>query len=243
MSSYGVFSKNFEINNLKRIYKDIVSLSPSIGVDNMSHEVFWKYQANEIEIIKRKCLSGDYKFNKYKLKLISKGRGKFPREISIPTIRDKIALRSICDSLQEIYQNVISFDLPQDMVINVKKSIENRKYDYFIKFDVANFYPSIQHDKLISRLGSKIRDRRILALIESAISSPTVSKPRHDDKPSLQGVPQGLSISNILAAIYLLNIDVYFRSNKDIEYYRYVDDIMILCNSTDAISIADDLIS
>lgn len=243
MSSYDIFEKNFKIKNLKRIYKDIVSLSPAMGVDNMSQEVFWKYQDNEIEIIKRKCLSGNYKFNKYKLKLISKGRGKAPREISIPTIRDKIALRSICDFLQEIYKDSVSFDLPQDMVVSVKNSIKKEKYDYFMKFDVANFYPSIQHDKLISRLRAKIRDKRILALIESAISSATVSKPKHDDEPSKKGVPQGLSISNILAAIYLLNIDHYFNKNDDIEYYRYVDDIMILCKSSDAVKITENLIS
>lgn len=243
MSSYDIFKKNFEIKNLKRIYKDIVSLSPAMGVDNMSQEVFWKYQDNEVEVIKRKCLSGSYKFNKYKLKLISKGRGKTPREISIPTIRDKIALRSICDFLQEIYKDSVSFDLPQDMVVSVKNSIKKGNYNYFMKFDVANFYPSIQHDELISRLRAKIRDKRILALIESAISSATVSKPKHDDEPSEKGVPQGLSISNILAAIYLLNIDHYFKRNDDIEYYRYVDDIMILCKSSDAVKITDNLIS
>ncbi len=243
MSSYDIFEKNFKIKNLKRIYKDIVSLSPAMGVDNMSQEVFFKYQDDQIKIIERKCLSGNYKFNKYKLKLISKGRGKAPREISIPTIRDKIALRSICDSLQEIYKNLVSFDLPQDMVVSVKNSIKKDKYDYFMKFDVANFYPSITHDILISRLRAKIRDKRILALIESAISSATVSKPRHDDEPSKKGVPQGLLISNILAAIYLLNIDLYFKKNNDIEYYRYVDDIMILCKSSDAVKITNDLIS
>ncbi|HGP1705863.1 TPA: RNA-directed DNA polymerase, partial [Salmonella enterica] len=175
---------------------------------------------------------GDYRFNKYKLKLISKGRGKAPREISIPTIRDKIALRAICDFLQEIYQDVVSFDLPQDMVVSVKEAISEGEYDYFMKFDVANFYPSVVHEQLIKRLRAKIRDEKILSLISSAISSPTVSKPRRDDLPSNCGVPQGLSISNILAAIYLLNVDKYYRANKSIKYYRYVDDVMILCDST-----------
>ncbi|HFP0478598.1 TPA: reverse transcriptase domain-containing protein, partial [Escherichia coli] len=228
--------------NLKRIYKDIVSLSPAVGVDNMSHETFWRLQKDEIKTIRRKSLSGDYRFNKYKLKLISKGRGKAPREISIPTIRDKIALRAICDFLQEIYQDVVSFDLPQDMVVSVKEAISEGEYDYFMKFDVANFYPSVVHEQLIKRLRAKIRDEKILSLISSAISSPTVSKPRRDDLPSNCGVPQGLSISNILAAIYLLNVDKYYRANKSIKYYRYVDDVMILCDSTDSEEITSDLL-
>ncbi|WP_254844808.1 reverse transcriptase domain-containing protein, partial [Dickeya dadantii] len=83
-------------------------------------------------------------------------------------------------------------------------------FNSFIKFDVANFYPSIDHVKLISRLRKNIRDERVLKLIESAIKSPTVSKASKKDKPSALGVPQGLSISNILATIYLSNIDKYF---------------------------------
>ncbi|EBJ2439615.1 RNA-dependent DNA polymerase, partial [Salmonella enterica] len=157
MSSSTIFKKHFSTKNLKRIYKDIVSLSPAVGVDNMSHETFWRLQKDEIKTIRRKSLSGDYRFNKYKLKLISKGRGKAPREISIPTIRDKIALRAICDFLQEIYQDVVSFDLPQDMVVSVKEAISEGEYDYFMKFDVANFYPSVVHEQLIKRLRAKIR--------------------------------------------------------------------------------------
>ncbi|MGM3175246.1 MULTISPECIES: reverse transcriptase domain-containing protein [Dickeya] len=243
MSAFDVFKKHFRTKNLQRIYKDVVSLSSACGVDNMTHEVFLRFQKEEIKTIRRKCLAGNYKFNKYKLKLISKGRGKAPREISIPTIRDKIAFRAICDFLQEVYQENLVFDLPQNMVLSLKNVMSENKYNYFMKFDVANFYPSVIHDKLISRLRAKIRDERILSLIQSAISSATVSKPKHDDLLSERGVPQGLSISNILAAIYLLNIDNHFRNNPGVKYYRYVDDIMILCDSSVAPTITDSLIS
>jgi len=243
MTSSDIFEKHFKSKNLRRIYQEIVSLSPSIGIDNMSHETFWRFQKQEIKTIRKKCLAGTYKFNKYKLKLISKGRGKAPREISIPTIRDKIALRAICDFLQEIYNEKITFELPQDMVKEVKNSITGGTHNYFMKFDVANFYPSIVHEKLISRLRGKIRDEKILSLIQSAISSATVSKPNRNDLPSPSGVPQGLSISNILASIYLLNIDTHYQSQNEIRYFRYVDDVMILCDCSDAIGISDDLSS
>ncbi|MEB8015680.1 reverse transcriptase domain-containing protein [Raoultella ornithinolytica] len=232
MSSSEVFKRHFSIENIQRVYAEIISLSPSMGIDNMSQRNFWKVQEEEINIIRRKCLAGNYKFNKYKLKLISKGRGKAPREISIPTIRDKIALRVLCDFLQEIYHGTVAFDLPQNMIVSVKENINAEKFDAYMKFDVANFYPSINHEKLISRLRAKIRDEKILSLIKGAISSATVSKPKRDDLPSICGVPQGLSISNILASIYLLNIDKYFSFLGNIKYYRYVDDIMILCSSS-----------
>ncbi len=48
------------------------------------------------------------------------------------------------------------------------------------------------------------------------------------------GVPQGLSISNILSAIYLRNLDSNFQSSTSVFYRRYVDDIFILCNKDES---------
>ena len=44
------------------------------------------------------------------------------------------------------------------------------------------------------------------------------------------GVPQGLAISNILAQLYLAELDETLNE-KNILYLRYVDDIMILMSS------------
>lgn len=160
MSSFDIFKKHFQYDNLKRIYQEIVMLSAASGVDNMTHEVFKRFHDEELKTIERKCLLGTYSFNKYKLKLISKGRGKVPREISIPTIRDKIALRAICDFLQDVYHESLKFELPQDMVALVNNAVKSEQFDYVMKFDVANFYPSIKHDKLIRRLRARIRNEK-----------------------------------------------------------------------------------
>ncbi|MCL2899512.1 reverse transcriptase/maturase family protein [Brenneria tiliae] len=237
-----VFDSHYNVDYLKDIYLKKVSLSAATGIDNMSHQLLWPILDEQLEIINRKVLSSNYIFSKYKLKLISKGRGKPPREISIPTIRDKIALKALCNFLQLKYQNLISFKLPQNMIRELKAEISSNKFNSFIKFDVANFYPSIDHVKLISRLRKNIRDERILKLIESAIKSPTVSKASKKDKPSTIGVPQGLSISNILATIYLSNIDKYFSNKAGIKYFRYVDDVFVLCDKKDVQEISRDII-
>jgi RNA-directed DNA polymerase len=144
--------------------------------------------------------------------------------------------------LSERYAGVVTFDLPQDMVKKVKNSIESRRYDAFIKLDVSNFYPTIRHQELLSRLRRKIRDPNIIEFIKSAIQTPTVVKSSSFDNISSVGVPQGLSISNVLAAIYLINIDRHFGSIGSIEYYRYVDDILIMCDQHAAEGVAKSII-
>ncbi|MGB5063762.1 MAG: RNA-directed DNA polymerase, partial [Candidatus Competibacter sp.] len=223
------FEHHFSESNLKSLYQDLIVLSTTTGIDNLNQKSFWPTINDQVRIISNKALRDTYKFTKYKLKLISKGRGKAPREISIPTIRDRIALRAICNFLVEQYKDSVNFELPQYMVKKAKDEIQSKKYDGFIKLDVSNFYPTIKHKELLGRLRRKIRNPEILNFIERAIQTPTVSKSSPIDKTPTLGIPQGLSISNVLAAIYLLNIDKKLLGDTNIAYHRYVDDVFILC--------------
>lgn len=237
------FDKHFEVLKLKEIYEQHIIFSGVTGIDNLNQRTFRSLLDDQIEIIERKVKAGSYKFTKYKLKLISKGRGKIPREVSIPVIRDRVALKALCNFLMERYNGTIEFKLPQDLVRESKVAVESGKYDCFIKLDVKNFYPSVKHDEMLKRLHSKIRNPEIIHFIADAISTPTVIKSKADDKPSDKGIPQGLSISNLLSAIYLVNIDKRFFTLTDAKYFRYVDDILILCKKTDTDNISKEVIS
>lgn len=243
MSAKVNFNKAFTIKRLEKIYSEHIILSRATGIDNLTQKQFWRMLKDQLAIISRKANAGTYTFTKYKLKLVSKGRGKAPREISIPSIRDRICLRALCEVLTKTYQSSISFDLPQDTVRDVKSCVESGKYDSFIKLDVSNFYPSINHTVLLRKLRSKIRSPIILNLIKSAISTPTVSKSSKSDTANAKGVPQGLAISNALAATYLVDIDKKFSKIPNVKYFRYVDDILILCKGKQKSTIASEIIS
>lgn len=237
-----LFERHFSKKNLEKIFADHIVYSGATGIDNLDQYAFRKQLNDQVEILSRKAKAGTYTFTKYKLKLVSKGRNKVPREISIPTVRDRIALRALCDFLGTHYKKTISFELPQNIVKRVKSDVRSGKYDGYIKLDIANFYPSVRHDELHSRLRKKIRDKEIIDFIFSAITVPTVSKSRLTDVPMDQGVPQGLAISNILAAIYLINIDRFLISLAGVSCYRYVDDVLIFCKRKDAEDLADKVI-
>ncbi|MFA1569027.1 RNA-dependent DNA polymerase [Vibrio tasmaniensis 1F-187] len=237
------FNRTFSLDNLNNLYQQHIATSYATGIDNMNHQVFREMKDEQISIIERKVLEGSYSFTKYKLKLISKGRGKSPREISIPTIRDRLALRALCDFLQIRFKDDINFDLPQNVIRDVKTDMSTGQFDAFIKLDLSNFYPSINHQLLLQRLRRRIRDKVILNVIESSITAPTVPKPHASDRLNEKGVPQGLSTSNVLAAIFLSNLDKRYNTRTDIAYYRYVDDILILCKKNDCELIAEDVIA
>lgn len=241
MTVQGAFNKHFSENNLKRIFFEYIVYSGATGIDNLDQYAFRSQLDDQVAILSRKMLSGTYQFTKYKLKLVSKGRAKVPREISIPTVRDRIAMRAMCDFLTERYEGVVTFNLPQKIVKKVKLDIYSGSYNGCIKLDVANFYPSVKHNEMRSRLGRKIRSSEIKDILFSAITSPTVSTSKKNDQLSTRGIPQGLAISNILAAIYLSNIDKRLEAYPNIKYYRYVDDVLIFCEFNDAEKIVKDV--
>lgn len=229
MSASVSFRQTFTKKNLKTLFYTSIRYKSAVGIDGISSKVFESQIIENIDIIYRKALNGTYNFSQYREKLIPKGANKLPRVISIPTTRDKLTLKALFDVLSSVYQNEAPF--LHKIINDITTTIDSGKYDGVIRLDVKTFYPSIIHEKLFNQVKKKIRKKEIIHLIENAITQNTVSKPSKNSRNSNKiGVPQGLSISNILANIYFSQIDTKYSNISKIKYFRYVDDILILCN-------------
>lgn len=88
---------------------------------------------------------------------------------------------------------------------------------YCLKIDIRKFYPSIDHDILKMVIRRRIKDNRLLWLLDEIIDSvPT-------------GVPIGNYLSQYFANLYLAYFDHWLKEVKHVKYYwRYADDIVIL---------------
>lgn len=232
------FEQVFSKENLLEIFRTQVSNSRATGVDQITVELFVRNLSTHINIISRKALNGTYTFTRYKLKLISKGPNKFPREICIPTIRDLLALKALNQFLQCRLGDKILSDLPQSVIKNTKHVMADRELDTVVKLDVKDFYPSINHNILLKRVRKFIRYSPALSLIECAIST---SAYKNDANES--GIPQGLPISNILSAIYMRNLDNTLAKESSFFYYRYVDDILLIASHREAKGLKDKIIA
>ncbi|MEG0636956.1 MAG: reverse transcriptase, partial [Pseudomonas sp.] len=136
MSNTKLFAKKFSKSNLKMTYDSYIYFSYAIGVDNISHDKFNINLINEIDIINKKIKNKTYKFSPYKLKLLNKGKGKVPREIYIPTIRDRIVLKNIQLFLSEVFNDQAHQDIPQNIIHKLKVELNSKKYDSYIKIDI-----------------------------------------------------------------------------------------------------------
>ncbi|GKI14659.1 reverse transcriptase [Oscillospiraceae bacterium] len=222
----------FSTETLTELFWKKIRYRCSPGLDRVGIVSFVNDLERNIELINKKVLNGSYSFTKYCELLISKGRNKSPRCVSRPTIRDKLVLCALHGYLQERYIKEVDNRLVHTKISEIVKKMPY--YSHCIKIDMVRFYPSINHELLISQLSARISPCA-LKLVEKAITTPTVAKEYNSKLVELKvpsvGVPEGLSISNLLANIYLKDVDTYFHENPNTYYCRYVDDILILTNN------------
>jgi len=219
-----IIKKWFNKPTLDVLADEIIKEDTASGIDRVSYSAFIRNKDVYINQILESVNNKSYKFHRYKEKLVSKGRKKYPRVISIPTIRDRLTLKVLQLILNEKFTTSRTV-LPQAIIKDVK--VLYSKYNYLLKFDLKNFYGEINHRKLVNTIKTKIKNKYVIHLIKEAINNPIYP----DSEKTLKGVHQGLSISNILAEIYLLDMDQHFRSDINLSYFRYVDDVLILCKA------------
>jgi RNA-directed DNA polymerase len=208
------------------------SASTGKGIDRVNGFQFGKARIADLVHASRKCLDGTYRFTPYLEVLKPKGRDSKPRLISIPTVRDRVILHQLKDLLSDAFPDCV----PKSIAGNIIREIvaDLPKFDlettYVAGCDVKKFYDTLHRDRLMRHLRDRITDLRALNLIIHSILTPTVpnSARRRDYRlgSSDEGVPQGLATSNILAAIYVAEIDDAMRTFP-VRYYRYVDDVLI----------------
>lgn len=230
------FTKYLKRKTLKSTFETKLQYKYTLGTDGISTNKFSEILDEEITIIKRKVKNQTYNISPYKEQLILKSRNSNPRMISVPTNRDKLVLSALQKFIAAQFTDKISDDNVSVKINSIKQAIHSKKYDSFIKLDIKSFYPNIDHKILLEKVKKQIDDAQALYLLERALTQITIAKGRRTDKQNnieTKGVAQGLSISNILASIYLSDLDIKYLEKENLEYFRFVDDILILCNKND----------
>lgn len=230
LPAYKAWKKVFSTESLQDIYQQKIRGHSVVGLDWVNTDNFDRSVDDSIEVIIRKCNLSTYHFTTYRELLISKGVDKPPRCISIPTIRDKLVFAALNEVFIHVYGlESVSAPMPQMIIKDITENVQFQKYNAFIKTDIHAFYASLNHDLLITQLKKKIRKTEVCELVKRAITTGTRSPNTLSLPPEKSaGVPEGLSISNALANIYMQPLDEKLKGLDGVKYYRYVDDILVL---------------
>lgn len=102
-----------------------------------------------------------------------------------------------------------------------KLSQNNTKTVWVLKCDIRKFFDSVDQKILLSIIKNKIKDCKLLNLIEKIIFGFKIE--------NRKGIPLGNLTSQLFSNIYLNELDQFVKRKLRVKYYvRYVDDFVIL---------------
>lgn len=125
--------------------------------------------------------------------------------------------------IQERGMHKASLDL-QKAMLHCKRKWSNY---YILKMDIRKFFDNINKDILLNIFKRKVKDRKLLWLLEEIIYS-NCSKAKKQ-MIERKGLPIGNYTSQTFANIYLNEVDQYIKHKLKCKFYfRYMDDSVIL---------------
>lgn len=137
------FQKYFSPEALRKIFIDKIKSKPSIGIDGTSASAFEASIRSETETCSRKIKSYNFKFSPYLEEVKSKGKNKFPRIISKPTIRDKTLLSSANKCLQAYYPDAVNKKLPNEIIREIKETLKKATRTCFFAKSILKVFTTI----------------------------------------------------------------------------------------------------
>ena len=151
------------------------------------------------------------------------------REISkLPYFPDRIIHHAIMNVMEPIWISHFINDTWASIkgrgvhkgVRRIKAAMSDQKGTRFcLKMDVRKFYPSVDNTIMKVIIRQRVKDDRLLWLIDEIIDSSI-------------GLPIGNYLSQFLANLYLSDMDHWIKEHLSVKYYfRYCDDMVLLLKS------------
>jgi group II intron reverse transcriptase/maturase len=226
-----------ERHNIIRAWKQVCANKGAPGVDGMRTDQLGKYLARHWPKIEQDLLNGTHKPLPVKRKEIPKPDGGV-RLLGIPTVLDRFIQQAISQIVEQVWESAFSeFSYgfrpgrsAHDAVIQGKRYMLDG-YTYVVDMDLSKFFDRVNHDRLMSRLAARIKDKRVLKVIRQYLRSGVMIE--GVAVCTEEGTPQGGPLSPLLSNIVLDELDKELEKRGH-RYVRYADDFMIYCKSLKA---------
>ena len=248
---YTLYDRVRRRDTLETAWDLVAKEGKAAGVDGVTAEVV-KAQENGVENflteLEEELRTRSYQPLAVKRVYIPKGNDQF-RPLGIPALRDRVVQMAVVLILEPIFEadflDCSNGFRPGRSAHEATKQIEGNLKAGFREVydaDLAGYFDSIPHDKLLSAIRMRVVDRSVLKLIQQWLESPVVEeesqsgKRRPPTKPGDlgRGTPQGGVISPLLANVYLHWFDKFFHSQDGPQKWanarlvRYADDFVVM---------------
>lgn len=230
---------HFKVENLKEAFHAING-SKALGIDGISKQQYELDLDKNLEDLETRLHRGTYRPMAKREVLIPKDNGK-TRKLAISCFEDKIVEWVLGKLLGLVFEPLFitsSFGFrprksPHDAVKTAFHILKDDKRPFVVEIDIANFFDTVSHKKLMRVVQRRVKDRRMSGLIARFLKGNIWN----EDGISVveSGTAQGAIMSPVLANIYLnFVLDQWFISNhasKTAQMVRYADDAIFMFSS------------
>jgi len=223
--------------NMTKAYKRVVSNKGSSGIDGMQVDELKSYLQEHWLEIKRVLLSGGYQPQSVRQVEIPKPKGGV-RLLGIPTVVDRLIQQAIHQVLEPTFDPTFSeYSYGFRVQRNARQAVKRAKEyvqsggSWIVNVDLSKFFDEVDHDRLLSKLRIKVKDRRVIHLIDRYLR---VGVMRNGiEQRCEKGTPQGSPLSPLLSNTVLDELDKELEKRMH-QFVRYADDFQIYVGSQQA---------
>jgi RNA-directed DNA polymerase len=223
-----------EQDNCKRALKRVQANKGSAGIDGMSVEQLPAYLKKHWPTIREQLLTATYKPQPVKRVEIPKPDGGV-RKLGIPTVTDRFVQQAVQQVLQRIWDSEFSDhsygfrpNRSAHQAVSQAQQYIADGYGTVVDIDLEKFFDRVNHDRLMARLATRIRDKRMLKLIRAFLTAGVMEEGLVS--PVDEGTPQGGPLSPLLSNIVLDELDQELEKRGH-RFVRYADDCNIYVRS------------
>ena len=223
-----------ERENMQRALRRVLTNKGAPGIDGMSVDELPRYWKRHGERIKAELLAGAYKPKPVRQKEIPKPDGGV-RLLGIPTVLDRLIQQATAQVLQAIWDYTFSESSygfrpgkSQHMAIRKAQGYIKGGCRWVVDLDLEKFFDHVNHDRLMSRLGTRVHDKRVLKMIGRFLRSGVMIGGLCE--ATEEGTPQGGPLSPLLSNIVLDELDKELEK-RGLQFVRFADDCVIYVKS------------
>ena len=230
-----LMEKALSRENMRVAYGRVVQNGGAPGVDGMTVEQLGTHCREHWPVIRERLLGGTYRPMPVRKAEIPKPGGQGKRTLGIPTVLDRLIQQALLQVLGPIFDPAFSdasfgFRPGRSAHQAVRRSREHVAAGHrgVVDLDWEKFFDRVNHDVLMARVRRRVKDRRVLALINRYLQAGmmqggTVS-------PRTEGTPQGGPLSPLLSNILLDELDRELE-RRGHRFVRYADDCNVYVRS------------
>lgn len=234
MLNENVMERVLNRDNLMEAYKRVKANGGAPGIDGMSVQAFNDHARDHWPVIADKLRTGEYLPGAVRGVSIPKPQGG-ERLLGIPNVQDRVIQQALSQVLSPIFEAEFSANSygyrpgrrTHDAIEAARDYVLSGK-TWVVDIDISAFFDEVEHDRLMAKIGRKVRDKQVLKLIGRYLRAPMQRNGRQEKR--VRGTPQGGPLSPLLANLYLDDLDKELEQ-RGLSFCRYADDSVIFVGS------------